>query len=166
VAYAYVVLRDGPDQLGDVTGWANAQLPYYKHIWDAEAVPSIPRSPNGKVPRRDLRGALHAQFASGSKKVILLNRLTVTGDPDKFEEVFERSSQFMRTQPGFLGHTLVRSLRDPGRYVNIAPWEQAADHINSIQNPEFMEHITALAEVSSSEPELYSIVMDVERTHD
>ena len=70
--------------------------------------------------------------------VILLNRLTVTGDPDKFEEVFAKSSQFMRTQPGFMGHTLVRSLRNPGSYVNIAHWEQAADHIQSVQNPEFI----------------------------
>jgi long-chain acyl-CoA synthetase len=166
VAYAYVALRGGPDQLDEIVGWVNDQLPYYKHIWDAEAVPSIPRSPNGKVPRRDLRGALHAQFAGGSKMVILLNRLTVTGDADKFEEVFAKSSQFMRAQPGFMGHTLVRSLRNPGSYVNIAHWEQAADHIQSVQNPEFMEHITALAEVSGSDPDLYSIVMEVERADD
>lgn len=166
VAYAYVALRDGQDQLDDIVRWVNDQLPYYKHIWDAEAVPNIPRSPNGKVPRRDLRGALHAQFAGGSKMVILLNRLTVTADADKFEEVFAKSSKFMRTQPGFMGHTLVRSLRNPGSYVNIAHWGQAADHINGVQNPEFMEHITALAEVSSSDPDLYSIVMDVERADD
>ena len=98
--------------------------------------------------------------------VILLNRLTVTGDAEKFEEVFAKSSQFMRAQPGFMGHTLVRSLRNPGSYVNIAPWEQAADHIQSVQNPEFMEHITALAEVSGSDPDLYSIVMEVERADD
>jgi long-chain acyl-CoA synthetase len=163
VAYAYVALRDGqqePDQLSEIVSWVNDQVPYFKHIWDAEAVPSIPRSPNGKIPRRDLRGALHAQFAGGSKMVILLNRLTVTGDPDKFEEVFEKSSQFMRAQPGCMGHTLVKSLRNPNSYVNIARWEQAADHIRSVQNPEFMEHITALAEVSSSDPDLYSIVLD------
>jgi long-chain acyl-CoA synthetase len=166
VAYAYVTLRDGRDQLDEIVHWVNDQLPYYKHIWDAEAVPGIPRSPNGKIPRRDLRGALHAQFAGGSKMVILLNRLTVTGDPEKFEEVFAKSSQFMRAQPGFMGHTLVKSLRNPGSYVNIAHWEQAADHIQSVQNPEFMEHITALAAVSSSDPDLYSIVMEVERADD
>jgi long-chain acyl-CoA synthetase len=166
VAYAYVALRDGRDQLDEIVRWVNDQLPYYKHIWDAEAVPSIPRSPNGKIPRRDLRGALHAQFAGGSKMVILLNRLTVTGDSEKFEEVFAKSSQFMRAQPGFMGHTLVKSLRNPGSYVNIAHWEQAADHIQSVQNPEFMEHITALAAVSASDPDLYSIVMEVERADD
>ncbi|MBO0807007.1 MAG: AMP-binding protein [Actinobacteria bacterium] len=163
VGYAYVTLRDSeePSLLDEIVSWTNAQLPYFKHIWDAEVMPSIPRSPNGKVPRRDLRGALHAQIAGGSRMVVLLNRLTVTGSPEKFEEVFEKSSLFMRTQPGFMGHTLVKSLRDPGSYVNIAQWEQAADHIRSVQNPEFMEHITALAEVSSSNPDLYSIVMDV-----
>jgi long-chain acyl-CoA synthetase len=164
VAYAYIALRNehpGPDQLREIIGWVNDQLPYFKHIGDAEVVPSVPRSPNGKVPRRELRGALHAQSDGGSKMVILLNRLTVTGDPEKFENVFEASSAFMRKQPGFMGHTLVKSLRDPGRYVNIAHWEQATDHIRSVQDPEFMEHITALAEVSSSDPDLYSIVQDI-----
>ena len=168
VAYAYVALRDtrqGPGQLTEIIGWANDQLPYFKHIADAEAVPGIPRSPNGKIPRRELRGALHAQSEGGSKMVILLNRLTVTGDPEKFESVFEQSSAYMRKQPGFLGHTLVKSLRDPGSYVNIANWEQATDHIRSVQNPEFMEHITALAEVSNSAPDLYSIVLDIADDH-
>lgn len=168
VAYAYVALREasGPGQLDEIVSWVNEQLPYFKHIWHAEAVPSIPRTPNGKVPRRDLRGALHAQFAGGSKMVILLNRLTVTGSPEKFEEVFAKTSEFMRAQPGFMGHTLVKSLRNPSSYVNIAHWEDAADHIRSVQNPEFMEHITALAEVSSSDPDLYSIVLEVAHADD
>jgi long-chain acyl-CoA synthetase len=163
VAYAYLALREGEgeDRLDEIVSWTNDQLPYFKHIWHAEAVPSVPRSPNGKIPRRELRGALHAQFAGGSKMVILLNRLTVTGDPEKFEEIFAESSKFMREQPGFQGHTLVKSLRNPSSYVNIAHWEQAADHIRSVQNPGFMEHITALAEVSTSDPDLYSIVMDI-----
>jgi hypothetical protein len=50
--------------------------------------------------------------------------------------------------------------------VNIAHWEDAADHIRSVQNPEFMEHITALAEVSSSDPDLYSIVLEVAHADD
>jgi long-chain acyl-CoA synthetase len=168
VAYAYVALRKGsdPGQLDEIVSWVNEQLPYFKHIWHADAVPSIPRTPNGKVPRRDLRGALHAQFAGGSKMVILLNRLTVTGSPEKFEEVFAKTSEFMRAQPGFMGHTLVKSLRNPTSYVNIAHWEDAADHIRSVQNPEFMEHITALSEVSSSDPDLYSIVLEVEHVDD
>jgi long-chain acyl-CoA synthetase len=163
VAYAFVALREGhqPTELDDVIGWANDQLPYFKHIADAEAVPGIPRTPNGKVPRRDLRGAVHAQFAGGSRMVILLNRFTVSGNPEKFKEVFEKSSEFMREQPGFMGHTLVKSLRHPESYVNVAHWADAADHIRSIQNPEFGEHITALAEVAGSEPELYSVVLDI-----
>ena len=167
VAYAYIALRDnqaGQQGTDEIVSWANDQLPYFKHIWEAEAVPSVPRSPSGKVPRRELRSALRAQFASGSKMVTLLNRFTVTGSPEKFEEVFKRTSQFMREQPGFLGHTLVKSLGNPNSYVNIAHWAGAADHIRSVQQRDFMEHVTALAEVASSDPDLYSIVQDV--SHD
>ncbi|MBV9446040.1 MAG: antibiotic biosynthesis monooxygenase [Streptosporangiaceae bacterium] len=95
--------------------------------------------------------------------VILINRFTLTASPEKFEEVFEKTAVFMRSQPGFIRHTLVKSLRDPSIYVNIAHWEDAADHIRSLQHPEFADHITALAEVATPDPDLYSIAQDVAR---
>jgi long-chain acyl-CoA synthetase len=54
VAHAFVVLAD-PGDLDPVRDWANAQLPYYQHIQHITGVPAIPRSPNGKVQRRDIR---------------------------------------------------------------------------------------------------------------
>jgi heme-degrading monooxygenase HmoA len=106
-------------------------------------------------------GARHAEIAGGSKMVILINRFTLTASPEKFEEVFEESAVFMRNHPGFIRHTLAKSLRDSNSYVNIAEWEDAPSHIRVVQSPEFRVHIDKLAEVARSEPDLYAIVQDV-----
>ena len=95
--------------------------------------------------------------------VILVNKFTLTASPEKFEEAFEESASFMRAQPGFIRHTLVKSLRDPSVYVNIAEWQDAADHMRALQSPGFEEHINTLAKVGRADPDLYSIVQDVPR---
>ena len=54
VAHAFVVLAEpvNPEQIRE---WVNAQVPYYQQVQHITAVPAIPRSPNGKVRRRDIR---------------------------------------------------------------------------------------------------------------
>ncbi|QEV57250.1 long-chain fatty acid--CoA ligase [Streptomyces platensis] len=78
VAHALVVLRNpdggvegGPaveaaasasvDVVAAITRFANDQLPYYQHIKYCDVVGQIPRSPTGKVQRRELRNATLAR---------------------------------------------------------------------------------------------------------
>jgi long-chain acyl-CoA synthetase len=160
--HAYLVLAEPRPALDRILGWANDQLPHFKQVRHAEVVPAIPRTPNGKVPRRELRGALLAELTGGSKMVILVNRFTLTASPERFEEVFKASSEYMRSQPGFLNHTLVKSLRSPNVYVNIAHWSDATAHLRVVQSEGFAEHIRELAEVARAEPDLYAVVDHVE----
>lgn len=95
--------------------------------------------------------------------VILINRFTVTGDAEEFERVFEASSEFMVNQPGFQSHQLVRSLRNPTSYVNIALWESPQAHQAVVRSSGFAEHIAQLAKVATAEPDLYQPVLDRER---
>lgn len=94
--------------------------------------------------------------------VILINRFTVHASEEEFLRAFEQSAVFMRAQPGFIRHTLVKSLRDPNHYVNIAQWEQAQDHIRVVTSPEFGAHVQSLAQVATSDPDLYAPVLEVE----
>ncbi|MER7312130.1 MULTISPECIES: class I adenylate-forming enzyme family protein [Streptomyces] len=55
VAHALVVLADEGADRDAVTRFVNDQLPYYQHIKYLDVVPHIPRSPTGKIQRRDLR---------------------------------------------------------------------------------------------------------------
>jgi long-chain acyl-CoA synthetase len=98
--------------------------------------------------------------------VTLINRFTVHGDGSEFEKVFEASSEFMRKQPGFLRHRLVRSLSDPQVYVNLAEWESVERHQEVVGSPEFAEHIKGLASLAKVEPDLYSPIFEREHGRD
>jgi long-chain acyl-CoA synthetase len=92
--------------------------------------------------------------------VILINRFTLTASPEKFEETFEGTAGYMRSQPGFIRHTLARSLRDPASYVNIAVWEDVESHVSVVKSAGFAEHIEKLAQVAHSEPDLHAVVQE------
>jgi long-chain acyl-CoA synthetase len=94
--------------------------------------------------------------------VILINRFTVNASEEEFLAVFEESAVFMRAQPGFIRHTLVKSLRNQNSYVNIAQWQEAQDHIRVVTSPDFGAHVEALAKVATSDPDLYAPVLEVE----
>ncbi|WP_433170035.1 class I adenylate-forming enzyme family protein [Actinoallomurus sp. CA-150999] len=55
VAHALVVLADPAADAADIAAFVNDRVPYYERIHRITAVPAIPRSPSGKVVRRDLR---------------------------------------------------------------------------------------------------------------
>ncbi|MEV3932792.1 MULTISPECIES: AMP-binding protein [unclassified Streptomyces] len=164
VAHALLVLTD-PASRGDAEEALtrlNARLPYYKQVRSHEVVERIPRTPNGKIPRRELRASFHAQLDGGSPMVILINEFILTAAPEEFEKVFEASSVYMREQPGFVDHTLVRSMTNPNTYINIARWQDAAAHIQVVQSEGFQDHIRQLAGVARATPQLHTVVSHVE----
>jgi long-chain acyl-CoA synthetase len=168
VPHALIVLRDpapanpvAARRVAAIIADVNTDLPSFKQIEYAESVTSIPRSPAGKVQRRELRHSLHTRISGGSTVVILLNKFTLTTAPEEFERIFAESSEFMKNQPGFISHTLVKSLQRPNVYVNIAHWESAEDHLRVVSSEGFREHISQLATVARAEPDLYSAVLDV-----
>jgi long-chain acyl-CoA synthetase len=97
--------------------------------------------------------------------VILINHFTVTGEPEEFERVFAASSEFMVRQAGFLSHELVKSLRDPRSYVNVAYWESAEAHQNVVRASGFGDHIRSLAAVAEVKPDLYTPVLERDTQH-
>jgi quinol monooxygenase YgiN len=101
-------------------------------------------------------------FTGGFNVVILINRFTLSASPEEFERAFDESAEFMRSQPGFIRHTLVKSLRNPEIYVNIAEWTDAESHIRVVKSPGFAAHIGQLSKVARSEPDLHTVVQDVE----
>jgi heme-degrading monooxygenase HmoA len=91
--------------------------------------------------------------------VTLVNQLTVTGDPAQFEEISARMSGFMAEQPGYLSHRLLRSLRQPEVYVEIAEWETADAHGAALRSDAFQGLIRELAQVvAKPSPGLYEDV--------
>jgi long-chain acyl-CoA synthetase len=61
VAYALVVLGDPASDVAAAVDVVNRDMPYYQQVRYVETVDRIPRSPTGKIQRRELRQAVHAR---------------------------------------------------------------------------------------------------------
>ena len=90
--------------------------------------------------------------------VTLVNRLTVTGCPEDFEELLHGITEVMKAQPGFQSHQLYRSQRNPSVYVEVAQWADAASHQAAMRNPGFGANVAKLKALASAEPDLFTAV--------
>jgi monooxygenase len=97
--------------------------------------------------------------ALGAGAVTFINRFAVHGSPDDFERAFAATSAFMSQQAGFLGHALLRHHDDDkhNHYVNVAAWRDAACLQAAVSHPDFAPHAAALRQLSTSEPNLYTL---------
>jgi quinol monooxygenase YgiN len=92
--------------------------------------------------------------------VTMVNKFTVSDDPDKFAQVWEASSEFMRSQPGFINFRLVRSVSDPSVFFNISDWLDAESHHRVLGSNAFQDHIAELAAVAVPEPNMCEVVIE------
>lgn len=91
--------------------------------------------------------------------VTLINQLVVTGDVEEFLAVAERLSAFMSRQPGYRSHSLLRSLREPLTYVELAEWDRPEQHGAAVRSDEFQALIQELAKVvAKPSPGLFETV--------
>lgn len=92
--------------------------------------------------------------------VTLVNKFTVGGEPGDFERIWVQSSDFMRTQPGFISFRLMRSLQNPQVYYNIAEWKDMESHTRVVNSPAFASHIAELAGLATPEPNMCEVVIE------
>ncbi|WP_370942166.1 AMP-binding protein [Amycolatopsis sp. cg5] len=160
VANAFVVLRDGgtDDSPAEIAAFVAERLPYYQHVRHIEVVGVIPRLPNGKVRRRDLRAELitrrelttrggnHGRSPGMdeaqdlSNLIAVIARFTTKGDPKAFEKFFLEHVEFMRAQEGFGSHQAVTLADDPKVYVNFGWWLNQEVFQKTVSSEEFRAH--------------------------
>ncbi|MEV7562755.1 antibiotic biosynthesis monooxygenase family protein [Streptomyces sp. NPDC048331] len=92
--------------------------------------------------------------------ITFINRFEVTGPREEFEEAFERTSAFFASQRGFIRHRLLHHVNDPEMYVNVADWVDEDAFRAALAQPEFIAHRTALRALSSSDPNLYTPMLE------
>ncbi|KIE23698.1 antibiotic biosynthesis monooxygenase [Streptomyces sp. MUSC 125] len=92
--------------------------------------------------------------------ITLINWFQLTGPAEEFERAFDSTSAFFAAQPGFVRHRLLRHLDRPGRYVNVADWEDERSFRQALRQPEFAAHRAALRALSDSDPELYTPLLE------
>jgi long-chain acyl-CoA synthetase len=90
--------------------------------------------------------------------VTIINRLTVTGDEAEFLRILSEITAYMKSQPGFVGHHLYRSIRNPNVFIETGQWKDAADHQAAMKGPEFGKAIQQIIQHASAEPDLFEEV--------
>jgi len=163
VACALIVPAHPGVQADDIVAHVNDKLPYYEHLHSVILLERIPRSVNGKISRRDLRSLLtsgpssqHPERTNGM--VTFINRLTVTGSVEEFEELLDGITEYMTAQPGFQSRRLYRSSRNPQVFVEVAEWSDAAAHSAAMRNPAFGERVGKLRALATAEPDMFATV--------
>ncbi|KAA9166518.1 antibiotic biosynthesis monooxygenase [Amycolatopsis acidicola] len=90
--------------------------------------------------------------------VTLVNKLTVTGDTGEFTRILEKLTEFMRAQPGYLSSELLRSVRNPQIYLEVARWETAGAHRAAVTSDGFRERVAGLGALATVDPDVYEIL--------
>jgi long-chain acyl-CoA synthetase len=92
--------------------------------------------------------------------ITLVDRYLVTGEPADFEQRMRAAVGFMAEQPGFVGQRLVRSVRLPTLYYNIAQWDSMAMLQAAVRSPDFAVHVENVNAIATSEPHPCETILD------
>jgi heme-degrading monooxygenase HmoA len=87
--------------------------------------------------------------------------LTEGGESQEFEQRFEAHARFMREQDGFIAHALVRSVRHPGRYVNVGWWRDPAAYLAVMQSKEFQSDARGMSALAQVDGDLFEVVTNL-----
>lgn len=89
--------------------------------------------------------------------ITLVNRFTLNKgiDPADFESEFAKIGTYFAEQPGILGYTLSRDVKDPSDYVNVALWSDAASLQAAVHSDGFSELVTHLRALCTSQGSVF-----------
>ncbi|MEW1956710.1 antibiotic biosynthesis monooxygenase family protein [Kineococcus sp. NPDC059986] len=88
-----------------------------------------------------------------------VNELHVTGDLEEFHRISDGLSAYMRRQPGYLGHRMLRSLHRPDVYLEIAEWYDADSHLAAVRSEGFRSRVVEMVSVvDKPTPDVYELV--------
>lgn len=93
--------------------------------------------------------------------VTFVNELHVKGDAADFERISEDLTSYMIQQPGYVSHQMLRSLRRPDVFLEIAVWASAEDHSRAVGSDGFRDRVRHLVEViEKPSPDLFEVVRE------
>ncbi len=95
-----------------------------------------------------------------SEPVVLISAFEVpAGEAEAFIAAWERTRDYLRTQPGYIDTALHQSLAPDAefQFVNVAHWRSAAEHSAAMQSPALRE-LAAGMHGYVPHPSLYRVV--------
>ncbi|HZR51419.1 MAG TPA: antibiotic biosynthesis monooxygenase family protein [Streptosporangiaceae bacterium] len=95
-----------------------------------------------------------------SEPVVLISAFEVpAGEAEAFIAAWERTRDYLRTQPGYIDTALHQSLAPDAefQFVNVAHWRSAAEHSAAMRSPGLREATVGMAGYRPH-PALYQVV--------
>jgi heme-degrading monooxygenase HmoA len=90
-------------------------------------------------------------MAEGDKQVTAITTFTLTGDRGEFESAVTDQAELLSGAAGFLRGQVLRSLRRPDTYVNLAQWQDGATRLAAVQSTPFYITYAILEELSEAD---------------
>ncbi|MER7768342.1 antibiotic biosynthesis monooxygenase family protein [Kitasatospora sp. NPDC096140] len=81
----------------------------------------------------------------------IVNKLTVTGDRAEFERLLGEITGYMKSRPGFVSHTLYKSLKDENVLIETGTWESREAHAAALQGAGFRDRVGLLMKHATAE---------------
>ena len=112
-----------------------------------------------KIVETDERITLEKQLDEDVGPIIVMNKFNV--DPqevDEFLQVFAKTTETFKQQPGFISAQLHRGIAGSTTFVNYVIWESAAHFKQAFNRPEFGSNMAKVLPNTVMSPHLFKKV--------
>jgi heme-degrading monooxygenase HmoA len=112
-----------------------------------------------EIVEMDKRITLEKQLDEDVGPIVVMNKFNV--DPqevDEFLQVFAKTTETFKRQPGFISAQLHRGIAGSTTFVNYVIWESAAHFKQAFDRPEFRSNMTKVLPNTVMSPHLFKKV--------
>jgi heme-degrading monooxygenase HmoA len=112
-----------------------------------------------RIVEMDERITLEKQLDEDVGPIIVMNKFNVGPDEvDEFLNVFAKTTETFKQQPGFISAQLHRGIAGSSTFVNYVVWESAAHFKQAFNRPEFKSNMASVLPDTVMSPHLFKKV--------
>jgi heme-degrading monooxygenase HmoA len=112
-----------------------------------------------RIVEMDERITLEKQLDEDVGPIIVMNKFNVGPDEvDEFLNVFAKTTETFKQQPGFISAQLHRGIAGSSTFVNHVVWESAAHFKQAFNRPEFKSNMASVLPDTVMSPHLFKKV--------
>jgi quinol monooxygenase YgiN len=112
-----------------------------------------------RIVEMDERITLEKQLDEDVGPIIVMNKFNVGPDEvDEFLNVFAKTTETFKQQPGFISAQLHRGIAGSSTFVNYVVWESAAHFRQAFNRPEIQSNMASVLPNTVMSPHLFKKV--------
>ena len=112
-----------------------------------------------RIVEMDERITLEKQLDEDAGPIIVMNKFNVgPNEVDEFLNVFAKTTETFKQQPGFISAQLHRGIAGSSTFVNYVVWESAAHFRQAFNRPEIQSNMASVLPNTVMSPHLFKKV--------